>query len=968
MKRYIAAGLGVLGVFVVAIWVALDPTLSSCATMLERGLAPVADTQAERFLGKVREDTADCRGGTVADASRNTPWVDWSNYWATGDDTSRSGQRHPITIIAKHLERNGRGVDGALLDLERQRVELIRFNLYDNYTFEDYTKGRDGKSGRTLKTWPQMRLPRTHEDYARVGGPEDQRCRGALIRFRTVNGICNDLRNPAMGSTGMAYTRNVEFEATFPLIAAETGDTMIANRHGGRINMMQPDPQVISRALFTRTQTQPDACNAGQGSGDGAGHCDYKKAPFFNVMAAYWVQFMTHDWFSHLEEGRNDMVRKIPMGCASMRDGDVVKPLTPEQIAKLGCNPQAQEYGALFDETGTPAMFDAGARMARAYKTTPNTVTAWWDASQIYGYDAVSRARVKRDPDDRAKLLLRAVPARQDRGDAAGYLPVMQAECPAGDATCHAAPMNPKWSGQEATAFPENWSIGMSFFHNLFAREHNSFVTAFRAEAARQPRRDSGLRRPDAPLAAVPYSDINDDELFEIGRLVVAATIAKIHTIEWTTQLLYDEPLRTAMYSNWDGIFNDYPAIDTMLYKVIADFGKSGDEAEDTTWYSVFSSGAGIVGTGTLDKNGDVTDVDYDNAGSNHFGSPFNFPEEFVSVYRLHPLLPDLIELRDPQTPNTVGGKLPIVSTFRHKATAAMHAHGLETLGLSMGRQRIGALALQNHPAFLQNLEMPDRSGNLRTLDVTALDIIRDRERGIPRFNEFRRQIGLRQLTSFDDFIDQRLRDNPNKTLAQRATLADQEKLVLMLREIYGRHVCDASKIISTAQLSPDGAAGGTGHSPYPNDCLGKDDGTPVDNVEDLDTIVGYLAETTRPHGFAISETQFQIFIVNASRRLFSDRFFTSSFRNEFYSEFGLNWVIKNGPDKRMERGRVNGHRQQVLPLKRVLMRNLPGLRDQLDPVINAFDPWGRDRGSYYALDWKPIPAARDDPAFAAPK
>ena len=34
------------------------------------------------------------------------------------------------------------------------------------------------------------------------------------------------------------------------------------------------------------------------------------------------------------------------------------------------------------------------------------------------------------------------------------------------------------------------------------------------------------------------------------------------------------------------------------------------------------------------------------NGGTNHFGSPFNFPEEFVSVYRLHPLIPDLIDYR----------------------------------------------------------------------------------------------------------------------------------------------------------------------------------------------------------------------------------------------------------------------------------------------------------------------------------
>ena len=57
------------------------------------------------------------------------------------------------------------------------------------------------------------------------------------------------------------------------------------------------------------------------------------------------------------------------------------------------------------------------------------------------------------------------------------------------------------------------------------------------------------------------------------------------------------------------------------------------------------------------------------NGGTNHFGSPFNFPEEFVSVYRLHPLLPDLIEYRDAADPNTVKDKVAIVETFRGKAT-----------------------------------------------------------------------------------------------------------------------------------------------------------------------------------------------------------------------------------------------------------------------------------------------------------
>ena len=55
-----------------------------------------------------------------------------------------------------------------------------------------------------------------------------------------------------------------------------------------------------------------------------------------------------------------------------------------------------------------------------------------------------------------------------------------------------------------------------------------------------------------------------------------------------------------------------------------------------------------------------------------------------------------------------------------------------------------------------------------------------------------------------------------------------------------------------------------------------------VDNIEDVDVVVGMMAEFVRPHGFAISETQLQVFILNASRRLFSDRFFTSSSGRNF--------------------------------------------------------------------------------------
>src|SRR5207248_10339911 len=110
--------------------------------------------------------------------------------------------------------------------------------------------------------------------------------------------------------------------------------------------------------------------------------------------------------------------------------------------------------------------------------------------------------------------------------------------------------------------------------------------------------------------------------------------------------------------------------------------------------------------------------VDDVNGGVNHFGSPFNFPEEFITVYRLHPLVPDLIEFRDYQNPNAIVNKIPVVATFRGKATNKMHERGLADWGLSMGRQRLGALALQNHPRFLQNLQMDRLSSPTKKLDV----------------------------------------------------------------------------------------------------------------------------------------------------------------------------------------------------------------------------------------------------------
>jgi hypothetical protein len=91
----------------------------------------------------------------------------------------------------------------------------------------------------------------------------------------------------------------------------------------------------------------------------------------------------------------------------------------------------------------------------------------------------------------------------------------------------------------------------------------------------------------------------------------------------------------------------------------------------------------------------------------------------------------------------------------------------------------------------------------------------------------------------------------------------------------------------------------------------------------------------------------------------------TSSFRPEFYTDLGVQWVNENGPDgKVIEKTKVNGHEMEVSPLKRVLQRTIPELGSELENVVNVFDPWARDRGEYYSLAWKPKKGAESDPAF----
>jgi hypothetical protein len=93
-------------------------------------------------------------------------------------------------------------------------------------------------------------------------------------------------------------------------------------------------------------------------------------------------------------------------------------------------------------------------------------------------------------------------------------------------------------------------------------------------------------------------------------------------------------------------------------------------------------------------------------------------------------------------------------------------------------------------------------------------------------------------------------------------------------------------------------------------------------DIERVDLMIGMFGERF-PAGFGFSDTAFRIFILMASRRLNSDRFFTTDFTPTVYTPLGMRWIDEN-------------------TMGTVLLRHFPELAPALRGVQNAFAPWSR--------------------------
>ncbi|ESQ49954.1 hypothetical protein EUTSA_v10020279mg [Eutrema salsugineum] len=378
-----------------------------------------------------------------------------------------------------------------------------------------------------------------------------------------------------------------------------------------------------------------------------------------------------------------------------------------------------------------------------------NTRTPWWDSSVIYGSNSKTLERVRTYKDGKLKI-----------SEETGLL------LHDDDGLAISGDIRNSW-------------VGVSALQALFIKEHNAVCDLLKKE----------------------YEDLEDEDLYRHARLVTSAVIAKIHTIDWTVELLKTDTLLAGMRANWYGLL--------------------GKKFKDTFGHVGSSIFGGVVGM---------------KKPQNH-GVPYSLTEEFTSVYRMHSLLPDQLHMRDIDVTPGPNKSLPLTQEVSmekligREGEETMSQIGFTKLMVSMGHQACGALELMNYPAWFRDLVPQDPNGHDRPdhIDLAALEIYRDRERNVARYNDFRRAMFMIPIKTWED-------------------LTDDKEAIELLDDVYGG------------------------------------------DVDELDLLVGLMAEK-KIKGFAISETAFNIFLLMATRRLEADRFFTSDFNEMTYTKKGLEWV-----------------------------------------------------------------------------
>ena len=347
---------------------------------------------------------------------------------------------------------------------------------------------------------------------------------------------------------------------------------------------------------------------------------------------------------------------------------------------------------------------------------------------------------------------------------------------------------DPEKPGLPLTGFNDNMTPLLAMYHTIWTLEHNAVADALKSE----------------------HPDWNDQQLFQMARLRVTALNARIHTTEWTRALLPHPTLHAGMWADWYGFlgkplklwimrFTDRnPRLGKLLFGILRN-------------ELIF----GVPGTKTQ-----------------HYGKNYGFVEEFFDVYRLHTMIRDWNKIQT--LAKGERGELEVrfikdlylKDAIGFQTIAILKDVSPEDLALSYGLESAGALTLNNAPDALRNLTTQDG----RRIDLTAVDIIRTRE----RLNSSR----------YSDFV-RRLGERPPRTFL----------------ELTGGNEEAAAKLAAVYKT-----------------------------VDEVDFQPGIRAER-KPDAFALGNRQFKPFVLSAPARLKNDRFLSEQYDATTYGASGMEYI-----------------------------------------------------------------------------
>lgn len=209
-------------------------------------------------------------------------------------------------------------------------------------------------------------------------------------------------------------------------------------------------------------------------------------------------------------------------------------------------------------------------------------------------------------------------------------------------------------------------------------------------------------------------------------------------------------------------------------------------------------------------------------------------------------------------------GRRELIEFIHSNTRPIVEQYGYDVLAYSFVKKSAGALTLKNFPRAMAQFRDQQHD---KLMDLAEADTFRERTDGTGSYNEFRRSVGEPPVASF--------------------------------LELTGGDAALAKEI----SLKYEG------------------------DIEKVDAGIGILAEP-KPAGFALGFTQFYQFVLNAPRRVKSNRHLTEYFSHKDYTYEGMEWVWHAGG-----MGGVIARAMKNLPKGKEVIASMEG-------VTRWFAPW----------------------------